>query len=97
MCALGVVLGVVAYVVKVARLVGDGVAVVVRPDAVRCVVAHDVEAVQIGARVWRSVWRACSWHRSCPDCEQGAPGLSRYKILYIYKVLVYLQTKIALN
>ena len=26
--------------VKVARLVGDGVAVVVRPDAVRCVVAH---------------------------------------------------------
>ena len=26
--------------VNVARLVGDGVAVVVRPDAVRCVVAH---------------------------------------------------------
>ena len=34
-CALGVVLGVVAHGVKVARIVGDGVAVVVRPDVVR--------------------------------------------------------------
>lgn len=32
---LGVVLGVDAHGVKVARVVGDGVAVVVRPDAVR--------------------------------------------------------------
>ena len=46
--------------VNVARLVGDGVAVVVRPDAVRGVVAHGLEAAQIGARVWRSVWRVCS-------------------------------------
>ena len=46
--------------VKVARLVGDGVAVVVRHDAVRGVVAHVREAAQIGARVWRSVWRVCS-------------------------------------
>ena len=36
--------------VKVARLVGDGVAVGVRPDAVRGVVAHGREAAQIGAR-----------------------------------------------
>ena len=35
MCALGVVLGVVAHGVKVAGVVGDGVAVGVRPDAVR--------------------------------------------------------------
>ena len=56
MCALGVVLGVVAHGVKVARLVGEGVAVVVRPDAVRCVVAHGVrllrswiEGVAVGA------------------------------------------------
>lgn len=42
--------------VNVARLVGDGVAVVVRPDAVRCVVAHGVrllrswgEGVAVGA------------------------------------------------
>ena len=55
MCALGVVLGVVAHGVKVARLVGEGVAVVARPDAVRGVVAHGCEAAQIGARVWRSV------------------------------------------
>ena len=34
-CALGVVLGVVAHGVKVAGGVGDGVAVVVRPDTVR--------------------------------------------------------------
>ena len=34
-CALGVVLGVVAHGVKVAGVVGDGVAVGVRPDAVR--------------------------------------------------------------
>ena len=34
-CALGVVLGVVAHGVKVVRVVGDGVAVVVRPDVVR--------------------------------------------------------------
>ena len=46
-CALFVVLGVVAHGVKVARVVGDGVAFVVRPDAVRRVVAHGVEAAQI--------------------------------------------------
>ena len=33
---------------------------VVRPDAVRGVVAHGREAAQIGARVWRSAWRVCS-------------------------------------
>ena len=37
--------------VKVVRLVGDGVAVGVCPDAVRVVVARGVEAAQIGARV----------------------------------------------
>ena len=40
--------------VKVVRVVGDGVAVVVRPDSVRRVVAHGVVAAQIVARVWRS-------------------------------------------
>ena len=35
---------------KVAGVVGDGVAVVVRLNAVRCVVAHGREAAQIGAR-----------------------------------------------
>ena len=34
-CALGVVLGVVAHGVKVVLVVGDDVAVVVRPDVVR--------------------------------------------------------------
>ena len=34
--------------VKVARLVGDGVAVVVRPDAVRGVVAHGVRLLGSG-------------------------------------------------
>lgn len=42
---LGVVLGVDAHGVKVARIVGDGVAVVVRPDAVR---------------VWLLMARSCS-------------------------------------
>ena len=41
-CALGVVLGVVAHGVKVAGVVGDGVSVGVRPDAVLVVVAHGV-------------------------------------------------------
>ena len=34
--------------VKVARLVGDGVAVVVRPDVVRFVVAHGVKLLRSG-------------------------------------------------
>ena len=45
-CALGVVLGVVAHGVKVARIVGDGVAVGVRPDAVLVVVAHGVRLLR---------------------------------------------------
>ena len=45
-CALGVVRGVVAHGVKVAGVVGDGVAVVVRPDAVRVVVAHGVKLLR---------------------------------------------------
>ena len=50
-CALGVVLGVVAHVVKVARVVGDGVAVGVRPDVVLGVVSHGVELLRS--------WRVC--------------------------------------
>ena len=46
--ALGVVLGVVAHGVKVAVGVGDGVAVVVRPDAVWGVVAHCVSCSDRG-------------------------------------------------
>ena len=46
--ALGVVLGVAAHGVKVARIVCDGVAVGVRPDAVRCVVAHGVRLLRSG-------------------------------------------------
>ena len=45
-CALDFVLGVVAHGVTVARLVGDGVAVGVHPDAVRCVVAHGVKLLR---------------------------------------------------
>ena len=45
-CALGVVLGVVVHGVKVSRIVGDGVAVVVRPDAVLVVVAHGVRLLR---------------------------------------------------
>ena len=48
---MGVVLRVVAHGVKVVRVVGDGVSVVVRPDVVRGVVAHGCKAAQIGARV----------------------------------------------
>ena len=40
--------GVVAPGVKVARLVGDGVAVVARPDVVRFVVAHGVTLLRSG-------------------------------------------------
>ena len=45
-CALGIVLGVVAHGVKVVRLVGDGVAVVARPDAVRFVVVHGMKLLR---------------------------------------------------
>ena len=40
--------GVVAHVVKVVRVVGDGVSVVVRPDVVRGVVAHGVKLLRSG-------------------------------------------------
>ena len=59
-CALGVVLGVVAHGVKVAGVVGDGVAVVVRPDAVRVVVAHGVQLLRSGRGCGGHVWRVCS-------------------------------------
>lgn len=59
-CALGVVLGVVAHGVKVARIVGDGVAVVVRPVCRSWCGCSWRKAAQIMARVWRSVWRVCS-------------------------------------
>ena len=45
--------GVVAHVVKVVRVVGDGVAVVVRPDVVRGVVAHGVRLPGSLAMAWR--------------------------------------------
>ena len=58
--------GVVAHGVKVVRVVGDGVAVVVCPDVVRDVVAHGVKLLRSGrgcvhlpglklARVLRSI------------------------------------------
>ena len=93
---MGVVLGVVAHGVKVARIVADGVAVGVRPDAVRCVVAHGVRLL----RSWRWCGGRCGVSARILEVAQivnFAPSLSRYKILYIYKVLVYFQTKIALN
>ena len=71
-CALGVVLGVVAHGVKVARLVGDGVAVIVRPDAVRGVVAHGREAAQIGARVCPSP-PGLKWSARVCLCMSFAP------------------------
>ena len=45
-CVLGVVLGVVAHGVKVSGGVVDGVADVVRPDAVLGVVAHGVKLLR---------------------------------------------------
>ena len=75
---------------------GDGVAVGVRPDAVLVVVAH-------GVRMLRSV-RGCGGRcgvsaRSLEVVQivSFAHGLTMCKIHYIYKVLVYFQTKIALN
>ena len=64
-CALGVVLGVVAHGVKVVRVVGEGVAVVVYLDAVRFVVAHDVRNTRRGRGIPISpydsgVWWCCS-------------------------------------
>ena len=47
-CALSVVLGVVAHGVKVVRVVGDGVAVVVRPDAVRVWLLMGVRLLRSG-------------------------------------------------
>ena len=72
-CALGVVLG-----VKVVRVVGDGVAVVVRPDAVRVVAAHGVKVVRVvgdgvAVVVRHDVvrGRGCPWVRSCSDRGEG--------------------------
>ena len=96
-CALGFVLGVVAHGVKVARVVGLGVAVVVRPDVVRGLCCPWVRSCSDQGEGVRSVWRVYSRHRICPDCERCAPGLSRCKIQYIYNVLGYYQTKIILN
>ena len=93
---MGVVLGVVAHGVNVARIVCDGVAVGVRPDVVRA---------------WLIMARGCPYRGegvagrcgvSARSLEVAkivsfAPGISRYKTHYIYKVLVHFQTKIALN
>ena len=80
-----------------ARLVGDGVAVVVRPDAVRGVVAHGREAAQI-------MGRGCGGRRgvSAHSIEfaqivsEVRPAYQGIKY-YIYNVLGYFQTKITLN
>ena len=55
--------------VKVARLVGDGVAVGVRPDAVREWLLMGVRLLGSGRGCGGSVWRVCSQLRSCKDCE----------------------------
>ena len=94
--ALGVVLGVAAHGVKVARIVCDGVAVGVRHDAVLVVVAHGVRLLRSG----RGCGGRCGVSARILEVAQivnFAPGLTMCKIHYIYKVLVYLQTKIALN
>lgn len=82
--------------VNVARLVGDGVAVVVRPDAVRGVVAHGVKLLRSG--------RGCGGR-----CSVSAHGIEVAQIVsrarpayqgikyYIYNVLGYFQTEITLN
>ena len=68
-----------------------------RPDVVRGRGCPWVRSCSDRGEGVRSVWRVYSRHRSCPDCEQGAPSLSRYKIRYIYNVLGYFQTKVTLN
>ena len=50
----------VAHGVKVAGVVGDGVAVSVCALGVVLVWLIMARAAQIVARVWRSVWRVCS-------------------------------------
>ena len=76
--ALGVVLGVVAHGVKVAWVVGDGVAVGVRPDVVRAWLI-------VGARLPRS-GRGCvglcgvsARSLEVAQIVSFATGLSRYK------------------
>ena len=61
------------------------------------VVAHGCEAAQIGARVCGR--RGVSAHsiEVARIVSEGAPGLSRCKIQYIYNVLGYYQTKNELN
>ena len=71
--------------VKVVRVVGDGVAVVVRPHSVRSMVSHGVELPGSLVMVWRSlralmsfgVWLLMVW--SCLDRDGCAhlPGLKR--------------------
>ena len=66
---------------------------VVRPDAVRGVVAHGCEAAQIGARVCGRCGVSTHGIEVARIVSEGAPGLSRCKIQYIYNVLGYYQTK----
>ena len=109
----------VAHGVKVVRVVGDGVAVVVCPDSVRGMVAHGVELPGSLVMVWRSLRTLMSFgvvdhdarlHRSgrgrggrcgvsahslevAQIASEGAPGLSRCKIQYIYNVLGVIKQK----
>ena len=70
-CALGVVLGVVAHGVKVVRVVGDCVADVVRTDAVRFVVAHGVQLLRSGR--WCAHLPGLKWSARVCLCTILAP------------------------
>ena len=75
MCALGVVLCVVSHGVKVVRVVGDGVAVVVRPDAVRVVLVHGVQLLRSG--------------RGCANLT-GLKRSARVGVCEPYTLLIYI-------
>ena len=91
-CALGVVLGCGCSW----REAAGSFAMVWRLCALMSfggVVAHGCEAAQIGARVCGRCGVSTHGIEVARIVSEGAPGLSRCKIQYIYNVLEYYQTK----
>ena len=64
-----------------------------RPDAVRGVVAHGVKLLRSGRGRGGRCGVSTHGIEVARIVSEGAPGLSRCKIQYIYNVLGYYQTK----